>query len=96
MLFFSTFSSSKNAEKLNEAAQLFSTLIIIRNAPNLHIIMISEGSCDTEDCSNEADTAINYILKYIQIEKRLFNLVMISHNISLTIFLIKLMQPCCT
>ncbi len=33
--------------------------------------MISEGSCDTEDWSNDADNAItgmNYILKYIQIE----------------------------
>ncbi len=36
--------------------------------------MISEGSCDTEDCSNNADenlaliTEINYRLKYIQIE----------------------------
>ncbi len=36
--------------------------------------MISEGSCDTEDWSNDAEnsaliTGINYILKYIQIEK---------------------------
>ncbi len=34
--------------------------------------MISEGSCDTEDWSNDAEnTALlhrNYILKYIQIE----------------------------
>ncbi len=35
--------------------------------------MISEGSCDTEDWSNDAEnsaliTGINYILKYIQIE----------------------------
>ncbi len=34
--------------------------------------MISEGSCDTEDWSNDAEnsciTRINYILKYIQIE----------------------------
>ncbi len=33
--------------------------------------MISEGSCDTEDWSNDAEnsvyiTGINYILKYIQ------------------------------
>ncbi len=50
--------------------QLFSTLIIIRNvswAANQHIIMISEGSCDTEDWSNDAEntaliTEINYIL----------------------------------
>ncbi len=37
-----------------------------------HISMISEGSCDIEDWSNNAEnsaliTAINYILKYIQI-----------------------------
>jgi len=35
--------------------------------------MISEGSCDTEDWSNDTEnsvliTEINYILKYIQIE----------------------------
>jgi len=35
--------------------------------------MISEGSCDTEDWSNDAEnsafiTGINYILKYIHIE----------------------------
>ncbi len=51
------------------------TLIInqhIRSATliiNQHIIMISEGSCDTEDWSNDAEnsaliTGINYILKY--------------------------------
>ncbi len=54
-----------------EAAQLFSTLIIrnISWAANLHIRMISEGSCDTEDWSNDAEnsaliTGINYILTY--------------------------------
>jgi len=41
--------------------------------------MISEGSCDTEDCSNDAEnsaliTGINYILKYIKIENICFNL----------------------
>ncbi len=43
-----------------EAAQLFSTLIIMRNASraaNQHIRMISEGSCDTEDWSNDAENA---------------------------------------
>ncbi len=35
--------------------------------------MISEGSCDTEDCSNDAEnsaliTALNFILKYNAIE----------------------------
>jgi len=34
------------------------------------IKMISEGSCDTEDWSNNAEN--NYVLKYIQTEKKLF------------------------
>ncbi len=39
--------------------------------------MISEGSCDTEDWSNDAEnsaliTEINYILVYILIENRHF------------------------
>ncbi len=42
-----------------------------------HIRMISEGSCDTEDWSNDAEnlaliTEINYILKYIKIESCYF------------------------
>ncbi len=42
--------------------------------------MISQGSCDTEDFSNNwwkfsfATTGINYILKYIKIENRYFKL----------------------
>ncbi len=41
--------------------------------------MISEGSCDTEDWSNDAEnssliTAINYILTYIYIENGYFKL----------------------
>ncbi len=41
--------------------------------------MISEGSCDTEDWSNDAEkstdiTGINCILKYIQIENCYFKL----------------------
>ncbi len=49
------------------AAQLFSTLIInVSCSSNQHIRMISEGSCDTEDWSNDAEnsvfiTGINYI-----------------------------------
>ncbi len=31
--------------------------------------MISEGSCDNEDWSTDGNSGINYILKYIQIEK---------------------------
>ncbi len=39
--------------------------------------MISEGSCDTEDWSNDAEntaliTEINYMLRYIQLENKLF------------------------
>ncbi len=34
----------------------------VSSAPNLHIRMVSEGSCDTEDY---------YILKYIKIKKRI-------------------------
>ncbi len=41
--------------------------------------MISEGSCDTEDWSNDAEntaliTGINYILLYIQEENSYFKL----------------------
>ncbi len=46
-----------------EVAQLFSTLIIIINvswAANPHIRMISEGSCDTEDWSNDAENSALY------------------------------------
>ncbi len=61
-------------------------------AVNQHIRMISEGSCDTEDCSNDADnsaliTGINYILQYIQIENSHFKCLILFHNI--TVFLIK-------
>ncbi len=61
---------------------MFPTLIIIRNvscAATQHIRMISEGSCDTEDWSNDAENSaliveINYILQYIQIENTCFRL----------------------
>ncbi len=41
--------------------------------------MISEGSCDTEDCSNDAENTdliseINYILQYILMENSYFKL----------------------
>jgi len=39
------------------------------------IRVIYEGSCDTEDCSNDAlIKGINYILLYIHIENRYFKL----------------------
>ncbi len=39
-----------------------------REAPNQHIRIISERSCDTEDWSNDAENSeeITYILKYIK------------------------------
>ena len=48
-------------------------------AANQHIRMISEGSCDTEDWSNDAEnsaliTGINYTLLYIHIENSYFTL----------------------
>ncbi len=61
--------------KQYEAAQMV-LLILIRNvswAANQHIIMISEGSRDTEDWSNDAENtaliiAINYSLTHIHME----------------------------
>ncbi len=50
-----------NAVLLNFLFQLFSALIItIRNvswAADQHIRMISEGSCDTEDWSHDAENS---------------------------------------
>ena len=48
-------------------------------AADQHIRMISEGSCDTEDWSNDAEnsaliTGINYFIKYIQTENSYFKL----------------------
>ncbi len=67
MLIFWTFYLPKNPENCikkflqkYEAAQLFSTLILMSNIPwaaNQHIRMISEGSCDTEDWSNDAENS---------------------------------------
>ncbi len=62
---FELFNSSNNPEKKwvpqnYEAGQLFSTLIIFRNvswAANQLIRMISEGTCDTEDWSNDAENS---------------------------------------
>ncbi|XDV46472.1 hypothetical protein PO909_014361 [Leuciscus waleckii] len=49
--------------------------------------MISEGSCDTEDWSNDAEnsaliTGINYILQYIKIENSYFKMVIIFPSIT--------------
>ncbi len=53
--------------------------------------MISEGSCDTEDWSNDAEKSAlhhrNNILKYIQIEKDYFKL-LIFDQLNAAFFLI--------
>ncbi len=52
---------------------------------NQRIRMISEGSCDTEDWSNNwsnVTTKINYILEYIKTENSYFWVVIIFHNIT--------------
>jgi len=71
----------------NVKQQLFKTLIIVikiiiihvSRAENGHIRLISEGSCDTEDWSNDTEnsaliTKINYILKYILTQNTYFQL----------------------
>ncbi len=73
MLSFFSYSSKnpdmyKAFRKKYYAAQLFSTLIIIRNvswAPNQHIRMISEGSCDTEDWSNDAENSASHCYYFL-------------------------------
>ncbi len=55
--------------------------------------MISEGSCDTEDWSNDAGnsallTGIHYILKYVKTEKY-FKLQYFTKLNFLSVFLIK-------
>jgi len=56
--------------------------------------LISEGSCYTEDWSNDAEhsaliTGINYTLLYIQIETILSNCNISQYYIFFTLFLIK-------
>ncbi len=41
--------------KKYEATQLFSTLVLIYWASNQYIMIFSEGSCDTECWSNDAE-----------------------------------------
>ena len=64
---------------------LYTTVFNIENnntyllSINHHIRMISEGSCDTEDWSNDAEnstliTEINYYVKYWKIENSCFKL----------------------
>ncbi len=76
-----------------------STLIIIRHvswAANHAYYYDFWRSCDTEDCSNDAEntaliTEINYSLTHIHIEKQLFYITIIFLNIAVfrpTVFLI--------
>jgi len=45
--------------------------------------MISDGSCDTEDWSNDAEnTRMSYFFKYIQIEILINDNIINYHNIS--------------
>jgi len=62
MLFFLTFYSSMDPEKsITGSKKILSntTVFNIDNnwVSNHHIRMISEGSCDTEDCSNDAENS---------------------------------------
>jgi len=53
-------------------------------------IIISEGSCDTEDWSNDAlITGINYLSQYNQIKTVILNCNYILQNDSFSVFLIK-------
>ncbi len=69
--------------------------MIMRNAPSQHIRMISEGSCDTEDWSNDAEnSAVHHRnklhFKIYSNRKQLFKIVIIFHNIAVfTVFFIK-------
>jgi len=71
------------------------TSFTIDNNKCKHIRVISEGSCDTEDWSNDAEntaliTGINYILTYIHIEISHFEIVIIFLNLTVfPVFLIK-------
>jgi len=65
ILLLNTFNSKNKKRKINKCV-LFICItniiykIIIRNVswvPNQHMRMISEGSCETEDCSNDAENS---------------------------------------
>jgi len=80
--------SSKNQKvknKKNKSTKISSSITVfnIANNPKCflsiksdHIRMTSEGSCDTEDWSNDENAALvtgtNYISKYFTIENRYF------------------------
>ncbi len=55
MLFFELSVHNKNPEKKNYQHNCFQ---LVSSAANQHIRMISEGSCDTEDWSNDAFSSL--------------------------------------
>ncbi len=56
MLFFLTFYSSK--KKYHRFQKILSNTTVSTLIINQYIIMISEGSCDTEDWSNDAENSV--------------------------------------
>ncbi len=59
------------------STKICSSMTVFNIDNNHHIRMISEGSRDTEDWSNDAEnliTEINYISTYIHIENSSFKL----------------------
>jgi len=103
MLFFWTFHSSKSPKNVHhnfhkniKQHNVFSIYLLIRNAPwvlNQHIRVISEGSCDTEDFSNDAEnSALHHRnklhFKYIKTENRFtFFTIFINITVVYCIFL---------
>ncbi len=85
-LFFWTFYSSRILKKdshfspkyLSSFYRKYNEIFVEQANPSI-LRMISEGACDSEDCSNDAEDSaliagINYILTYIQIENSSFTL----------------------
>ncbi len=56
MLFFLTFYSSK--KMYHRFQKILSNTTVSTLIINEHIRLISEGSCDTEDCSNDAENSV--------------------------------------
>ncbi len=78
MLFFWTFFLSKhNLKNIITVSTKISITRNVASAVNQHIIMISEGSCDTEDYSNDAEnSALHHINKLhftISLSRKILN-----------------------
>ncbi len=74
MLFFWKFYSSKNPDKMFPAAKIVFN-INQKWAANQHIIMIPEGSCDTEDWRNDAVVFVLYETMYLKLWIKKINVV---------------------